>query len=586
MQKKQRFVADQRVDLPHIERMLNFIEQEFNAYNRAFSPFNIIFKNWKIEDNGGLSVRVNNIDDSLLFDTEKVGKEGVVFRKAGDPILSLTLANNAVNYVELQVESITEGPQIVALWDDNAKVEYAQVVDTCYHEEPKLVSNTIGFTSDPDKLKLAIVTTSGGVITVISDQRDAAFHVSAPWDFGVPRSDFGIESVKDSFDALATSIQELKGTGDWYDAPTTNLKLLKEYQNIFYTGGGTIQWEGAHGAGNLGWSGTIQIEVAGRPTMYTIVPAAIGLADGQCIYVDIPETPPLSPLLPLVANFASLSLISAAGKTLQVLFLRRGAIIYGMMDIPELTSGEQAVIGQDLSTVNRTRLGITGENTFEAYSSTRIVAANDTHPAAISKLDNMIPAATIWEYAGAAAPAGWLLCDGTLYPQATYPALFAALGGGSSPFGVSGPDFNVPDKRGRVAIGAGAGPGLTPRVLGAIPGGETLPVHNHGPGTLQTSGQSVNHTHSGSTGGQTVNANRDGEEAGNGLSYIVTGGNGGAPFGVGTIPGNTAHSHAFSTGSESADHGHTVSSGVTGDAGAGSHGVIQPSVVMNFIIKT
>lgn len=48
---------------------------------------------------------------------------------------------------------------------------------------------------------------------------------------------------------------------------------------------------------------------------------------------------------------------------------------------------------------------------------------------------------SIWP--SATIPAGWLLCDGTGYATATYPALFAAIG---TTYGSSG-GFQVPDMR-------------------------------------------------------------------------------------------------------------------------------------------
>lgn len=46
--------------------------------------------------------------------------------------------------------------------------------------------------------------------------------------------------------------------------------------------------------------------------------------------------------------------------------------------------------------------------------------------------------------AGTTVPGGWLLCDGTAYPTATYPALFAAIG---TIWGVGGPGtFRVPPR--------------------------------------------------------------------------------------------------------------------------------------------
>lgn len=59
-------------------------------------------------------------------------------------------------------------------------------------------------------------------------------------------------------------------------------------------------------------------------------------------------------------------------------------------------------------------------------------------------------------HAATSAPsAGWLLCDGASYLRATYASLFALIG---TTFGsVDGTHFNVPDMRGRTAMGLGQG---------------------------------------------------------------------------------------------------------------------------------
>ncbi len=74
-------------------------------------------------------------------------------------------------------------------------------------------------------------------------------------------------------------------------------------------------------------------------------------------------------------------------------------------------------------------------------------------------------------YGGASAPAGWLLCDGAQVSRSTYASLFAAIG---TAFGAGdgATTFALPDLRGRSPLGAGQGPGLTSRVLGATGGEE------------------------------------------------------------------------------------------------------------------
>ena len=55
-------------------------------------------------------------------------------------------------------------------------------------------------------------------------------------------------------------------------------------------------------------------------------------------------------------------------------------------------------------------------------------------------------------FAGAAAPAGWLMCDGSAVSRTTYAALFAAIGVAYGA-GDTSTTFNVPDLRGRVPVG-------------------------------------------------------------------------------------------------------------------------------------
>ena len=353
MQRKQRFVADQRMDLPQIESLLNFIDQEFNGYNQAFlSPDNTVLRGWDVNDNGGLQIRIANTSDSFLFNSERPNKEGVNFRKIGEALLTLNLPNNATNFVEVQIVSETGGSDTVAIWDSTANggegEEITQLVDTCFDENPQLVSNTIAFSGASDKLPLAIVTTLGGVITSIVDARETLFHLVSDWNFGVVRSDIPISSLKDAYDAITTAIREIKGTTKWYDTPYTTAKTIKEYQNMFISGGGRLEWEGDQGANILGWSANLKIEIAGRTAIYTVLPGTATIVDGECLYVDIPDNNISSNITPVVAALSAVPIsggVVTGGYRIQVLFFRRGNKIYGLMDLPELDSGEVDYIG-------------------------------------------------------------------------------------------------------------------------------------------------------------------------------------------------------------------------------------------------
>jgi microcystin-dependent protein len=65
-----------------------------------------------------------------------------------------------------------------------------------------------------------------------------------------------------------------------------------------------------------------------------------------------------------------------------------------------------------------------------------------------------VPAGSLTSYVGAAAPSGWLLCDGSQVSQSTYSALYAIIG--ANKFGTdTGGNFFLPDLRGRVPVGLG-----------------------------------------------------------------------------------------------------------------------------------
>ncbi len=113
-----------------------------------------------------------------------------------------------------------------------------------------------------------------------------------------------------------------------------------------------------------------------------------------------------------------------------------------------------------------------------------------------SQISSMETAPLIGEvrlFAGNFAPVGWMLCEGQLLLISENPALFSLLG---ITYGGNGTTtFTLPDLRGRVAMGAGNGSGLSARTLGEAGGSEStvltvsqLPGHSHSLNATQTAG--------------------------------------------------------------------------------------------------
>jgi hypothetical protein len=174
------------------------------------------------------------------------------------------------------------------------------------------------------------------------------------------------------------------------DKAWSKIKLLKEYQNTFLTGGGDLTFETIPGDDTLIWTAPLYIEIAGRNALYTIDIGSATINDGECLYVDIPEAEANATLtmvncpikdVPINPNDIGYS------DTIFVLWHRRGGTITGLGDSPDLDSGETDTIGWDLPLAIRTRLGILSETAYVAYSNNYIISAGDSYPVAISKLD-------------------------------------------------------------------------------------------------------------------------------------------------------------------------------------------------------
>lgn len=101
--------------------------------------------------------------------------------------------------------------------------------------------------------------------------------------------------------------------------------------------------------------------------------------------------------------------------------------------------------------------------------------------------------AIIIPWGGNFNPVQFQLCAGQILPISSNTALFSLLGTYYGGNGTS--NFSLPDLRGRVPVGQGDGPGLTPYVLGEMGGTETvtllssnIPMHTHGVNAVTSAG--------------------------------------------------------------------------------------------------
>jgi len=220
-------------------------------------------------------------------------------------------------------------------------------------------------------------------------------------------------------------------------------------------------------------------------------------------------------------------------------------------------------------------------------------------------------------FGGASAPADWLFCHGQAVSRATFAALFAAIGV-THGVGDGSTTFNLPDMRGRVPAGKDdMGGSAANRLNVTLTGTRVSTASGSITGLSSTAGLSVGMRAFG-TGigtGAVITAITSGTAVTLSVNSTATG-SGSIRFAVvdgatlGAVGGS--HVHALSLDQIPA-HTHTVTApaaptqlgytgfndnsplnGVPGSAGdtsgsagsSGSHSNVQPTIVVNYLIKT
>ncbi len=183
----------------------------------------------------------------------------------------------------------------------------------------------------------------------------------------------------------------------------------------------------------------------------------------------------------------------------------------------------------------------------------------------------------IWS--GLTAPSRWVLLQGDTLIRATYPALWTfasaqiALGSLLYTNGNGTTTFTIPDMRGRTPAGVDpTGTRLTSATM--TPNGNTMGAVGGEQRHTLTTAELASHSHAGTTGN---------ESASHTHSYSQGTAGSQKPNGAGTSPFDSSATGA-TTGTESASHTHNFISDAAGSGTA--HNNMQPTNLFQFIMYT
>ena len=167
-------------------------------------------------------------------------------------------------------------------------------------------------------------------------------------------------------------------------------------------------------------------------------------------------------------------------------------------------------------------------------------------------------------WGSASIPSGFLLCDGTSYATATYAALFAVI---AYTYGGSGANFNVPDLRDRTVVGvSSANSKALAQGIGANTVTPTGNISGSTGSTTLTSNTIPSHSHTFVQGDPMMGINNP---------------NSSIQLPAPDLYRNTRNVTSANTGGGQS-HDHTLSANFAGSANS----VLQPGLVLNYIIKT
>ena len=280
-------------------------------------------------------------------------------------------------------------------------------------------------------------------------------------------------------------------------------------------------------------------------------------------------------------------------------YANQGGIVYqGASTFAQLAIGTAAHVLKVNSGATAPEWGqvATAGITDSAVTTAKIADTNVT----LGKLSTAVqaslaPAGSLMPYAGSSAPTGWLLCYGQAVSRSTYADLYTVVGTtyGS---GDGSSTLNVPDLRGRVIAGQDDMGGTSAnRLTGLTAGvdGDTLGGTGGAESHTLTTAQLASHSHANTASASTTVSITDSGHThtinGEGLVANVQdalNGDGQRVLESDLSTSASTEATASATTGITATGSTTVTMTNANTGGGEAHNNVQPTIILNYIIKT
>lgn len=153
---------------------------------------------------------------------------------------------------------------------------------------------------------------------------------------------------------------------------------------LLVSGNIAFDWEDT-AVGEFTFGAGLRIEDVSINFFWLPASGSYPMIEGDAIYIELDTAIPAP--VPLVTPIGSLPVTD---NIYVIGVIRDGAFIPTSPSLNVLESGEVRILGEDLSTQLKDRLGVVSDTAYDAYTSPKSVNAADSYPEAISNLDAAI----------------------------------------------------------------------------------------------------------------------------------------------------------------------------------------------------